>query len=352
MKPQKRILVVSDAWKPQINGVVRTYEHLEIELRRMEHEALVIGPSDFPHRFPIPGYREIELVVMPYRRLAEKIKAFAPDYIHIATEGPLGRAARAYCLRHKLPFITAYHTQFPDYVAQRIAKILPPLAKTVYRLTDHVIRNFHAPAAGIIVTTPTLEHELKERGYTPPLFCMIRGVPTDVFSPGPSPLFKELTRPVALYVGRVAIEKNIEAFLSMNWEGSKIVVGDGPSLESFKRKYPDAVFAGIKTGQDLADHYRAADIFVFPSRTDTFGIVLLEALACGLPVAAYNVTGPRDIITEPYLGVLTNDDLADASNKALHLGDKRNERHEHVREHYSWESAAREFMTILESCSR
>lgn len=348
----KKILIVTDAWKPQINGVVRTCEHLQLELQKMGHEVLVIGPASFSCRFPMPGYTEIELVMFPYRNLVKKISAFAPDYIHIATEGPLGWAARRFCIKHSMAFVTAYHTQFPDYVAKRVGKFLPFLKSWAYRVTDNIIRSFHARAAGIIVTTPTLERELKDRHYKTPLFCMIRGVPVDIFSPGPGTLFQDLPRPIALYVGRVAIEKNLEAFLDMEWKGTKVIVGDGPSLPAFRQKYPDVVFAGVQTGKELAEYYRSADLFVFPSKTDTFGIVILEALACGLPVAAYDVTGPRDIITSPYLGVLTHDDLALATEKALHLKPHAQDRYQHVKDNYSWESAAREFISILEGCSQ
>lgn len=344
----RRILIVSDAWKPQVNGVVRTYEYLGEELEKMGHTVRIIGPRDFPLHIPMPGYAEIDLALFPYQRLSGMIDGFAPDSIHIATEGPLGRAARRYCLKKGRRFNTAYHTQFPDYVARRVAKFFPKLEDFARRKTDDSIREFHRPAAALITTTESLEQELIARGYKTPLYQMARGVPLDLFCLGPATLLQDLPRPIAMYVGRVAIEKNLDAFLSMPWEGSKVVVGHGPSLEELQAKYKDAHFTGKKIGQELADHLRSADIFVFPSRTDTFGIVLLEALGCGLPVAAYDVTGPRDIITEPFLGALDSTDLAAAARKALAVKDEKQARRAYVEKHYSWEAAARRFIEILD----
>ena len=193
----------------------------------------------------------------------------------------------------------AYHTQFPDYVAKRAERYAAFLHKPFYEWGKRFMRWFHAPAGAILIATPSLEQQLKDWGFTIPMFSFSRGVNLDLFYPGEQTLFSELKRPVALYVGRVAIEKNLEEFLAMPWNGSKVIVGEGPSKTDLSQKYPEAVFVGKKTGEELANCYRSADLFVFPSRTDTFGIVLIEALACGLPVAAYNVTGPRDIITIP-----------------------------------------------------
>lgn len=345
---KRKILVISDAWRPQVNGVVRTYEHLGDALEKRGHECRVIGPADFPRRLPMPGYREIELAIFPYRLLKTMIDGYAPTSIHIATEGPLGWAARRYCREHGIRFTTAYHTQFPDYAAQRAAKYLPFLHAPVKAIATAWLRRFHAPAAGIITTTASINAELKSKGYETPLHAMNRGVALDIFNPGAATLFRDMKQPVALYVGRVAIEKNLEAFLSMNWPGAKVVVGEGPSLGSFKKKYPDVFFAGKKTGDDLAAHYRSAHVFVFPSRTDTFGIVLGEALACGLPVAAYNVTGPKDIITGGLLGVLHDHDLSEAAHRALALHEHAAARAEHARKHFSWESIAEQFLDILD----
>jgi len=346
---KRRILVISDAWLPQINGVVRTYEHLGDEIRKLGHDFHVIGPADFPRRMPMPGYREIELALFPYRRLMRLIAAYNPTTIHIATEGPLGWAGRRYCRKRGIPFTTAYHTQFPDYVAKRAARFLPFLHHPVKAMATAWLRRFHAPAAGIITTTASLNDELKQKKYTSPLHAMNRGVDHSTFYPAEAALFHNAKKPVALYVGRIAIEKNLEDFLSMHWSGTKIVVGDGPSLKYLKAKYPDAVFTGKKTGSDLANHYRSAHVFVFPSRTDTFGIVLAEALACGLPVAAYNVTGPCDIVTESYLGILHENDLSQAAYRALELKDHSDLRVAHTRKHYAWDAIARQFLDILDT---
>ncbi|MBU0859334.1 MAG: glycosyltransferase family 1 protein [Alphaproteobacteria bacterium] len=340
-----KILVISDAWKPQVNGVVRTYECLATEMPTLGHDFHVIGPADFPWRVPMPFYREIELAIAPARRLARLVDEYAPDTIHIATEGPLGKAARALCAKRSWPFTTCYHTQFPDYAAKRAAKIIPALYKPVRRYTTNMLKKFHAPSKAMMVATATLEAELKTEGYTAPMRAWARGVYVDVFHPGPQNLFAALPRPVALYVGRVAIEKNIEAFLDMAWDGSKVIVGDGPSLPELRARYPQAVFAGKQFGTVLADHYRSADVFVFPSRTDTFGMVMPEALACGLPVAAYDVTGPRDIITAPFLGCI-GDDLAASARTALTRGSA-DERFQHARTHYAWPAIARAFVDII-----
>lgn len=342
-----KILVVSDAWKPQVNGVVRTYEYLAAEMPARGHDFRVIGPADFPWRVPLPTYKEIELALFPLRRLRRMVDAFAPDAIHIATEGPLGKAARKLCLSRGWPFTTCYHTQFPDYAAKRAAKIMPILQGPVKNFTTAMLKKFHAPSSALMVASQTLALELQSQGYTAPMRLWARGVYVDIFHPGDKNLFADLPRPVALYVGRVAIEKNIEAFLDMDWQGSKVVVGEGPALAELRVKYPAAVFVGKKTGKDLADHYRSADIFVFPSRTDTFGMVMPEALACGLPVAAYDVTGPRDIITAPFLGRL-DDDLGRAARAALLQGTAE-ERFAHVQAHYTWAAIARDFIAITES---
>ncbi len=341
-----KILVVTDAWKPQLNGVVRTYENLGRELTSMGHEMQVIGPADFPLRMQTPGYKEIELVIAPYRRLRRMIEDYDPDSIHIATEGPLGKAARKYCLKTDTAYTSWYHTQFPEYVARRVAKILPPLENWSREITRKSIINFHAPSKAMIVTTQTLEDELKESGHTAPMHRATYGIHIDLFNPGEATLFKDLPRPIALYVGRIAMEKNLEDFLSMDWEGAKVVVGHGPALPDLQKKYPEAVFTGKKTGEELVAHYRSSDVFVFPSRTDTFGMVLVEAMACGLPVAAYDVIGPKDIITAPHLGVL-HESLSHAALTALAHDSTEAQRHNHAKENYSWESATEQFLKAL-----
>ena len=341
-----KVLIISDAWHPQVNGVVRTYEHIGTELERAGHIIRVIGPSDFPLCFPMPGYAEIKLALFPYRALKKMIDEWQPDSIHIATEGPLGWAARRYCLKNEHSFTTSFHTHFPDYATKRLGIFAPLLHKTVHMLARQYVRIFHAPATVMMVATQSLEDELKSWGFKTPMHRVTRGANFEQFFPEGKKLFHDLPKPVALYVGRVAVEKNIEDFLTMPWKGSKVVVGEGPSLRTLEKKYPDAIFTGKKTGTDLADHYRSADVFVFPSRTDTFGMVLVEALACGVPVAGYNVTGPRDIITEDFLGAIDNTDLSAAAQKALREGTPE-QRTAHVKNYYTWRNAAHQFAEAL-----
>jgi glycosyltransferase involved in cell wall biosynthesis len=342
-----KILIVTDAWHPQVNGVVRTYEHLAEELTRMGHMVRVIGPHDFPIRLKMPGYAEIELALFTGNRLTNMIDAFAPDTIHIGTEGPLGAAARRYCLKRNLPFTTCYHTHFPDYAAKRAARIHPLFEKSVRTFFINRLRRFHQPSNALMVATPSLETTLKDWGFTAPMYQWARGARIEIFTPEKKDLFAAMKRPVAIYVGRVAIEKNIEAFLSMDWPGSKVVTGDGPDRAMLEAKYPNTLFTGKKTGTDLAAHYQSSDIFVFPSKTDTFGMVLIEALACGLPVAAYPVTGPKDIITEPMLGAL-DEDLSQASLKALNSAGGSQDRNNYISIHYAWAVIAQQFISIIQ----
>lgn len=337
-----KILIISDAWHPQINGVVRTYEYLRDALEKKGHSVRVFGPGDMPWTIPMPGYREIRLAPGPYGKLKKTILETGADLIHIGTEGPLGMAARRFCLKRNFPFTSFYHTQFPDYVAKRVQAIAPCLTHTARNMAWGHIRRFHNSATAMMCGTETLEKELHAQGITTPILPFTRGVDTALFHPGPKTLFQDMPGPVALYVGRLAIEKSIEDFADMPWHGSKVVVGDGPMLDALKERYPDIRFTGKKTGRELADHYRSADVFVFPSRTDTFGMVMVEAMACGLPVAAYPVTGPIDIITEPHLGVL-NVNLAEAAKQAsLLIGPDL--RAAHAMKRYSWDTAADQFI--------
>lgn len=341
-----RILIITDAWHPQVNGVVRTYEHLSEELIKSGHDVKIIGPHDFPFRMPMPGYREIELALFPGRRLDRMIEAFTPDSIHIATEGPLGTAAQKWCLRHDRRFSTAFHTMFPDYFAKRMAKYLKFLYRPARNYGIGMVRKFHNRACVVITTTPTINRELQSWGVTAPLVAIPRGVPVDLFTPEGPHAFNDMGKRIALYVGRVAIEKNIEDFLNMEWDGLKVVVGDGPSLVALRATYPDALFTGKVTGHDLARWYRSADVFVFPSRTDTFGIVLIEALSCGLPVAGYPVAGPQDIITSPLLGAI-DENLTLAVSKALQSTGTKQERHDYIRQNYTWPVFTRHFIEAL-----
>lgn len=340
-----KILIVTDAWLPQLNGVVRTYQYLGQELEKLGHEVRIVGPDSFARRYPMPGYKEIELVWRPYNDLATMMREFMPDAIHIATEGPLGWAARKYCMRYDLKFTTCYHTQFPDYIAKRVCMFLPFLYKPVHAMGLAVIKKFHIPSSGMLITTDSMIKQLQEWGIKTPIYKFTRGIDTDLFhlaDNNPS-VFENLPKPIALYVGRIAVEKNIEKFLDMDWSGSKVVVGHGPDAEHLQKAYPGVVFTGKKTGKELADHYSNADLFVFPSRTDTFGIVLIEALACGLPIAAHDVIGPRDIVIDESLGCL-DEDLSVAAKVAMTRG-TREQRSRYVIENYTWEKATEQFLT-------
>ena len=340
-----KVLIISDAWYPQVNGVVRTYEHLRDELEAMNHAVEIIGPADFAVSMPMPFYPEIRLAINPYKRLKRMIEDFAPDKIHIATEGPLGWAGRKYCIRNNLPFSTSYHTQFPDYLAKRFAWLIPPLYNVVHRQAIKLVRRFHAASSILYTATPSLDEQLKSWGFETPMVRLTRGVDFSIFHPGEKTILKEHKAPIALYVGRIAIEKNLEDFLDMEWEGTKVLVGDGPARDWLEKRYPTALFVGKKAGHELADYYRSSDVFVFPSKTDTFGIVLIEALACGLPVAAYDVMGPKDIITAPELGIL-NDNFAQAAHMATGLPGAE-KRVLYVQNNYSWDEAGKQFLSAL-----
>lgn len=327
-----RILIVSDAWFPQINGVVRTLSTVAGELRCLGHDVSVIGPHRF-RTIPCPTYPDIRLAVDAHRKLPRLIEAYQPDAIHISTEGPLGFAARRYCRRRGLSFTTAYHTKFPEYIEARTG--IPPA------WTYRVMRRFHSAAARVMVSTGSIEAELRHNGFDN-IVRWSRGVDTALFRPREKSFLAD-PRPIALYVGRVAVEKNIAAFLELPFAGTKYVVGDGPQLRLLRRRYPNVRFVGMKTGEDLARHYAASDVFVFPSRTDTFGLVLLEALASGVPVAAFPVAGPLDVIGDAPAGRLA-DDLAVAVAEALKLSPKA------CREHalrFSWRSSAEQFLRNL-----
>lgn len=327
-----RILVVSDAWYPQVNGVVRTLETVGETLRRQGHEFVVIGPDKF-RTIPCPSYPEIRLSIDAMFKLPVYIDYCAPDAIHISTEGPLGFSARNYCVRRRLPFTTAYHTRFPEYIHARTGFPL--------RWSYSALRWFHSPASRVMVATQSIENDLKARGFTN-IVRWSRGVDTELFRPRDKAFLTD-ARPIALYVGRVAIEKNIEAFLKMPFEGTKLVVGDGPQLPSLQKRYPHVRFVGVKKGEELASYYAASDVFVFPSRTDTFGLVMLEALASGLPVAAFPVPGPIDVINGANVGCLS-EELSRATEHAMAIPGAT------CREYalrYSWENAAQQFFENL-----
>ncbi len=302
-----RIAIVTDAWLPQINGVVTTLGRTREELVRAGHRVKMITPADY-RTVPCPSYPEIRLALFPYRRLRRMLDRFAPDCIHIATEGPLGFAARRYCRRRRLHFTTSYHTRFPQYVRER--------APIPVSWTYAWLRRFHGPAAAVLVPTPSVREELAARGFRR-LRLWGRGVDVELFRPERrGPLAGD--RPIFMYMGRVAVEKNIEAFLELDLPGTKYVVGDGPDLARLRSRWPGAVFTGYRFGDELANVLASADVFVFPSRTDTFGLVMLEAMACGTPVAAYPVTGPLDVVEHGCTGIL-DEDLATACRRALSL---------------------------------
>ncbi len=290
-----KILIVTDAWVPQMNGVVRTLLATKAELERIGHVVMVISPNEY-QSFPCPTYPEIRLAVTRGAWIGKRIDAFQPDAIHLATEGPLCLAARRWCLRNKMQFTTAYHTQFPEYIAART--LLP--TEWVWKY----IKWFHAPARHVLVSTASIRERLAGHGIVHTV-AWGRGVDLTIFAPDAPPpkQFANLPRPIQIYVGRVAVEKNIEGFLDTHHPGSKVIVGDGPARTALERHYPEAHFLGALKGRDLAGAFAGADVFVFPSRTDTFGLVILEALACGTPVAAFPVSGPADIIT-PLSGAL------------------------------------------------
>jgi len=327
-----RITIVTDAWHPQVNGVVRSIENTNAELVRLGASIAMVTPDLF-RTMPCPTYPEIRLALAGYRTVAREIEKSQPSYVHIATEGPLGLKARKWCMRHGMAFTTSYHTRFPEYVSAR----LPIPASWLYAM----VRRFHNAGAGCMVATDTLERDLTDRGFHK-LMRWSRGIDADLFRPRPrgEGVF-DLPRPIFMNVGRVAVEKNLEAFLALDLPGSKVVVGDGPQRESLQRRFPDVHFAGARFGEDLARAYASADVFVFPSRTDTFGNVIVEALACGVPVAAYPVMGPLDIIGDAPVGALDTD-LRAACLKALSLS-RDDARRFALR--YSWEGAARQFLT-------
>lgn len=328
----KRLVIVSDAWHPQVNGVVRTLTKLREQMEARGFEVTIISPADY-RSAPCPTYPEIRLALTLPHAVKARIEALQPAFVHIATEGPLGIMARRACLRNNWRFTTSFHTRFPEYLRERLPV---PLAWTYAFL-----RRFHNAAETCLVPTQSINDELSARGFKT-LKVWTRGVDRKLFRPQPEVDLK-LNRPIFLCVGRVAPEKNLEAFLALDLPGTKLVVGDGPSLPELKRKYPDTVFAGKKEGEELARYYAGSDVFVFPSRTDTFGLVLLEAIACGVPVAGYPVPGPKDVIGVSGAGVLS-DDLNEAALGALAMG--KIDPDDRLRS-FSWEACADIFESAL-----
>lgn len=328
-----RIAIATDAWQPQINGVVRTLGQTATHLKELGHEVRLITPLDFT-TYPCPTYPSIRLAVFPKRGVHRTLREFRPQAIHIATEGPIGHAARALCCNLSLPFTTSYHTQFPEYVRARFP--VPINWSYAY------LRRYHSRADRTMIATRSMQRMLQERGFKN-LEIWARGVDSTLFRPGLKSYLSG-PRPISMYMGRVAVEKNIEAFLNLDLPGSKYVVGDGPDLEQLRRRYQNVTFTGQKTGQELTAHIAAADVFVFPSLTDTFGLVLLEAMACGVPVAAYPVTGPIDVVQQGKTGML-DQDLRQAVLGALKLDP--DDCVAYARQH-SWRNWTERFVSLLE----
>ena len=302
-----RIALVTDAWKPQVNGVVQTLSKTMAALAEAGHDILTITPLG-RRTVPCPTYPEIRLALFAGRSVRRELKSFRPDCIHIATEGPLGIAGRAWCMRNNVPFTTSYHTQFPEYVRARV-----PIP---IELTARVLRWFHGAAVRTFVPTQRIKEKLEGRGFEN-VVIWARGVDAQLFTPQ-TPHSYDLPRPVWIHMGRIAVEKNIERFLELDLPGSKVVIGDGPDRARLQHKYPDASFLGYKFGEELASHLAGGDVFVFPSKTDTFGLVMLEAMACALPVAAFPVDGPIDVVRDGETGAL-DDDLLIACERALEI---------------------------------
>lgn len=334
-----RILIATDAWHPQVSGVVRTLDTTANRLRDWGHVVEVIEPTAFAG-VPVPFYPEIPLSLPRPGRVNERILRFRPDRIHISTEGPLGLLVRHFCRRLGWNFSTSYHTRFPEYLKR--------LAHVPERLTYRYLRWFHGASSAMMVATPSLERELSARGFRAPIRRWLRGVDLSIFHPRPK-LDSPFVRPVLLYVGRLSHEKGIDDFLRLKSLGTKVVVGDGPARTELERQHPEAVFLGYRNGQALGEAYAMADLFVFPSKTDTFGIVVIEALASGLPVAAYPATGPIDTISNEKLGAL-DADLGAAVARALRTGDPA--ACADVGRSYTWDNCSQQFLANLVSIRR
>ncbi len=293
-----RTLIATDAWRPQVNGVVRTLEKVLEGLQGKGQDVAMLTPQG-RKTLGLPGYSEIPLTWISQKAIAREISAFAPDSIHIATEGPIGHAVRKWCLHNDFAFTTSYHTRFAEYLSLRLP--LPGVEKLAYA----ILRRFHAPSKRVLVPTAGITRDLEQRGFAK-VVTWTRGVDHQLFRPLENPPCKaiQVNKPVLVYVGRVAVEKGLEDFLKVDVPGTKLVIGDGPSRKDLQARYPDAQFVGYKHGEELVSAMGKGDVFVFPSRTDTFGLVMLEAMACGMPVAAYPVTGPIDVVEDGVSGAL------------------------------------------------
>lgn len=333
----KHIAIITDAWQPQNNGVVRTLNNIKTQLESQGFQVSMITPERSV-TIENPFYKEIRLSLFPKRGVpwvGDELRALQPDHIYIATEGPLGQAAIRHCNKHQQHYVTGFHTKFHEYAQQ----FGVPGGRVIGKM---LLKHTHKKAAAIMAPTQTVADELKGWGLDQAT-AWTRGVDTQQFHPGDSAVYRDMKGPIFLNVGRVSFEKNLDDFLKLDLPGTKVIVGDGPAMDTLKRNYPDAVFVGKKQGTELADYYRGADVFVFPSRTDTFGNVQTEALACGVPVVAYRSTPSKDIITDSKVGVLAEDGaLREACLDALKL--KQNGCADacvsHVARNYTWERAA------------
>jgi glycosyltransferase involved in cell wall biosynthesis len=328
-----RVLIATDAWHPQVNGVVRTLTSLARAAKGLGVEVEFLSPEGFPS-IPLPTYPGLRLALPSRKQIAERIEQVKPDAIHIATEGTMGHRTRAHCIRHRIPFTTSYTTRFPEYMSAR----WPIPESWIYA----ALRRFHAAASVTMVATASLRADLASRGFTN-LGMWTRGVDTELFRPNRA-IELPFPRPIFACVGRVAVEKNLEAFLSLDLPGTKMVIGDGPALEGLKSRFPDVKFMGLIENGKLAAHLASADVFVFPSLTDTFGVVQLEALASGVPIAAFPVTGPKDVVANNPIGAL-NEDLREACLAALNVS---RETCRNFALGYSWENSARQFIGNLQ----
>ncbi len=329
-----RIAILTDAWRPQVNGVVRTLGKTIDWLESWGHEVLCINPGMF-RNFPMPTYPDIRLAWRPSARVARMLDDFRPEAIHIATEGPVGWSGRAYCLKRKLPFTSAYHTRFPEYLRLR--------APVPTAWSYAVVRRFHNAAIRTLVTTDSMARELEAEGFTN-LVRWSRGVDVERFQPRDNRLLQDLPQPIFMHLGRVAVEKNIRDFLDLDLPGSKVVIGDGPARKELEDAYPQAHFLGYRENGDLVAHLASADVLVFPSRTDTFGLVMLEAMACGVPVASYPVPGPGDVIDNGVNGWV-DEDLRTAVLNALEVD---REQCRTFAESYSWENCSKQFLSHIQ----
>ncbi|MDR3375009.1 MAG: glycosyltransferase family 1 protein [Ancalomicrobiaceae bacterium] len=333
-----KLLIVTDAWRPQINGVVRSLERLGVELTKIGVEVDFLTPAEFI-TLPCPTYPEIRLALTTKGVIARRIAKAKPDFVHVATEGPLGLMTRKAVNGNGPGFTTSYHTRFPEYLSARL-----PVPE---RWTYAWLRRFHNHGLGCMVATDSLRQLLQQQGFAN-LMTWSRGVDQELFYPRKVKVY-DLPRPIFLNVGRIAVEKNLEAFLCLDLPGSKVVIGDGPQLEPLRRKYPDVHFLGAKVGEDLARHYADADVFVFPSRTDTFGNVVVEALASGVPVAAFPVMGPLDIIGDSGAGSLS-EDLREAALAALEISREAALARSGA---FTWEGTSRQFLdNVVEAQTR